>query len=178
MRLAHLHLDEQQNGASARSKFDYKIIEEGWDPCNGMTLNYYNENKGKIQRNQELRKDLSDVEFQGKATMQELYHDFAVRYENAEVDSVEKYFALLKDEGAHTLFYKALMQRDNFEKMAEHLDDYFHAQQENPDILKDLANHVKELDPQERCLEEIIECIEATEHAGFIKDICKFLILR
>ena len=44
------------------------------------------------------------------------------------MDSVDKYFALLKEKGAQPLFLKALMRRDDFEKMAEHLDDFFQAQ--------------------------------------------------
>ena len=52
-------------------------------------------------------------------------YDFAKRYEKGDVDSTEDYFSLLKEKGAEELFLKALMRRDDFEKMAEHLDDFF-----------------------------------------------------
>ena len=68
--------------------------------------------------------------------------DFATRYKEAEVDSVDNYFNLLEEAGAEELFFRCLMRRDDFEKMAEHLDEHFQAQQENPDILKDLEQHV------------------------------------
>jgi 2-methylisocitrate lyase-like PEP mutase family enzyme len=45
---------------------------------------------------------------------------------------------MIKDKGADRLFLEALMERDKFEKMAEHLDDYLQAQQELPDMRADL----------------------------------------
>ena len=78
-----------------------------------------------ITKNQSLLKDLADVKFQECATMQDLYYDFATRYESSSVDSSANYFELLKAKGAKELFFKAVMARDNFEKMAEHLDDFF-----------------------------------------------------
>ena len=67
------------------------------------------------------------------------------------------------------------MRRDEFEKMAEHLDDFFQALQENPDIRADLAKHVNNLGPQAKSLEQIIGTIDGTEHATFIKDVVDFL---
>ena len=57
--------------------------------------------------------------------MQDLYHDFAIRYEKGDVDDPDQYFTLLKEKGAQELFYRALQRRDEFERMAEHLDDHF-----------------------------------------------------
>ena len=70
------------------------------------------------------------------------------------------------------------MRRDEFEKMAEHLDDFFQAQAEQPDIRADLDAYVKDIGNGTRSLPEIIQCIESTEHAAFIRDIVEYLILR
>ncbi len=44
---------------------------------------------------------------------------------------------MIKDKGADRLFLEALMERDKFEKMAEHLDDHLQSKQELPDIRAD-----------------------------------------
>ena len=101
LNLAQLHLVEQIQGQSARPKFDSLVVEDGWNPVNDITLEYYNENNKKIEKNQSLKRNLEDLEFQDTATLPNLLFDFATRYESTEVDSTDKYFALLKDIASH-----------------------------------------------------------------------------
>ena len=114
LNLCHLHVLEGSYGLNAKARFDNNIVTDGWIPLNDITQSYYNVNNQQITKNQSLRKDLSDLTFQEQATMQDLYFDFANRYEKADIDSVDKYFAVLKEEGAHELFYKSLMRRNEF----------------------------------------------------------------
>jgi hypothetical protein len=61
--------------------------------------------------------------------------------------------------------------------MREHLDEYMEAQQELLNIKEDLDAYVAKLNPQFKKLEVIVKLFEDTEHAAFILDICKYLIL-
>ena len=76
------------------------------------------------------------------------------------------------------LFYTALQRRDEFDRIAESIDDFFQSTQENPDIRADLAEYVKEIEVLSKPHEKIIEDIDATEHAKFIQQICIYLILK
>ena len=145
LNLMKLDVKDQAHGTAANAKFDAAVVDDAWIPVNDVTKKYYDENVTKIEKNQSLLKDLDDLEFQEKATMQDLYFDFATRYENGDVESSDKYFVLLKEAGAKSLWLKALQRREEFEKMSEHLDDFFQSQQENPDIREDLAKYVNEL---------------------------------
>ena len=100
LQLAFLDVEEYACGSSAKAKFDNKMIESGCVPVNNLTTAYFNLNSKLIEKNQSLIKDLSDIEFQEQATMEELYNDFGTRYEKADLDSVDGYFKLLKKKGA------------------------------------------------------------------------------
>ena len=104
--------------------------------------------------------------------------DFATRYEGKDVDGTQHYFDLLKEKGAKELFFKATWWRDDFDKMAEHLDDHFESQQEVPDLRKDLDEYCDNITRETLPLDNIIYIMENTEHAKFIQDICKYLIIR
>ena len=62
--------------------------------------------------------------------------------------------------------------------MTEQLDEFLESQQELPDIKEDLDKYVESLGMGAPLLEDAITRIEATEHAAFIKEICKYLILK
>ena len=109
--------------------------------------------------------------------MKDITHDFGMRYKKGEIESVDKYFKYMDDKGADRLFFEGLMRKSDFESMREHLDDYMDAQLELPDIREDLKAYVAKLKPQSKSLEEIVKNFEATEHASFVLDICKYLIL-
>ena len=71
-----------------------------------------------------------------------------MRYKLGEVNTTDSYFSLLESHGADRLFLEAIMKRDDFEKMAEHLDDYLQAQQELPDIREDLSKYVETIEEE------------------------------
>ena len=70
--------------------------------------------------------------------MKQLTHDFGTRYKRGDINGVDQYFTLLEEKGAERLFFEALMKRDEFEKLAEALDDHLQNQQELPDIRADI----------------------------------------
>ena len=47
-----------------------------------------------------------------------------MRYKRGEIETADKYFKMLEEKQADRLFLEAIMRRDEFEKMAEYLDDY------------------------------------------------------
>ena len=46
-----------------------------------------------------------------------------------------------------------------------------------PDIREDLNTYVSSIKDGQKSTDEIVSLFEATEHAHFIKDICRYLIL-
>ena len=67
---------------------------------------------------------------------------------------------MLEEKGADRLLHDALMDRDKFERMAEHLDDHLQSKQELPDIRADLNDFCDKIEGEkpeaaklrERCL--------------------------
>ena len=94
-----------------------------------------------------------------------------------EIDCTEKYFCMLEEKGADRLLHDALMDRDKFERMAEHLDDHLQSKQELPDIRADINDFCEKIEGEKPEAAKLREMFEATEHDSFIKDICKYLIL-
>ena len=108
----------------AKNKFDKKVLEDGWLADNEITQQYYEQNNERLQQSASLIKDFSDQEFLKEGTMKQLLHDFGTRYKRGDVESVDKYFNMLEDNGADRLFLDAIVKRNEFDQMAEALDDY------------------------------------------------------
>ena len=47
-----------------------------------------------------------------------------MRYKKGEIETADAYFNFLENNSADRLFLDAIMKSEDFEKMAEHLDDY------------------------------------------------------
>ena len=84
---------------------------------------------------------------------------------------------MLDDANAERLFFEAITKRSEFESMKESLDEYMQNLQEKPDTRADLKAFVEKLADYPKSVAQIVAEIGATEHAAFIKDICKYLIL-
>jgi len=69
------------------------------------------------------------------------------------------------------------MKREEFERCAEHLDDYLQAQQELPDIREDLNEYCENIEGERTAVEDLKSIFENTEHDHFIKNIVQYLIL-
>jgi hypothetical protein len=101
-----------------------------------------------------------------------------LRYKRGEYASPDAYFKMLDDHQAEKLFLQALMKRDDFDKIAEALDEYLQTQQVMPDTRADLDEYVNKNCQADPDLEVIIDLFESTEHAKFVQDVCRYLILR
>ena len=69
------------------------------------------------------------------------------------------------------------MEREKFEKIAEHIDDHMECRQELPDMRADLDTYCEKIQGEKKAAEDLKQIFEATEHDNFIKDICNYLIL-
>jgi len=47
--------------------------------------------------------------------MKQLLHDFGTRYKRGDVESVDKYFNMLEENGADRLFLDAIVKRNEFD---------------------------------------------------------------
>ena len=106
-----------------------------------------------------------------------MIHDFAMRYEAGDIDSPDKYFHLLREAGAKRCWLEAMMKREDFDKMADNMDDFLQGLKELPDIRADLEEKVKAIKEKQPITRDFVNIIEETEHAAFIKDIVNYLIL-
>ena len=84
---------------------------------------------------------------------------------------------LLEEKGCDRLFFDSLIRRDDLEIVRDRLDEYLQRSLESPNIREDLKAFVEALGDESEPIEEVIRCIEKSEHAGFIYDICKHLIM-
>ena len=109
--------------------------------------------------------------------MKELLFDFGARYKAGEVDDPDQYFRLLEDAKAERLFMEAATRRSDFDGIKESLDEYMQNLQEKPDTRADLKAYIETIVDYPKSVQQIVAEMEKTEHAAFIKDICKFLIL-
>ena len=121
--------------------------------------------------------NLNDPEFHQNGTLKDVVHDFGMRYKRGELESIDKYFHLLSEGGAHKLLLDSLMERGKFEQMAENLDDFLQALQELPDIRNDLNKFCDNISPAALPTRDFIKVIDGTEHAKFIKEIVQYLVL-
>ena len=51
-----------------------------------------------------------------------------MRYKQGDIESADKYFKFIEDQAADKLLFEAIKRKDEFEKLAENLDDYLQAQ--------------------------------------------------
>ena len=133
-----LQLISAANGPKAKGLFEARVIQDNWLACNDKSQDYYEDNRQKIEAAVGMIKNPSDLEFQEKGTFKELKHDFSMRYFKGEIDSTQSYFKLLQEKGAYRLFFDAVERSDDFDKMAEHLDDFMQSVAELPDIKADI----------------------------------------
>ena len=69
------------------------------------------------------------------------------------------------------------MRKNEFEQMKENLDEYLRHKQELPDTRADLRAFVEKIRDRPKTIKQIVEGIEETEHAPFIRVICQYLIM-
>jgi len=143
---------EPAHGMAARSKFDSKVIEPGWLAINSITQAYVEENEKNLAASASLLRDFTDPEFLKTGTQKQLLMDFFMRYKRGDIESTDEYFKFLEEKQADRLFFEAIMKREDFEKCAEHLDDYLQAQQELLDIREDLNDYCDSIEGERLAL--------------------------
>ena len=102
-------------GRKAINLFEVRLVEEGWNPDNTKTTNYYNANHSKIKQNKSLKADFTSDEFISNGTVEDLINDFGVRYKEGSIEDVEDYFKFVDEMNCDRLLFKGGLAREKFD---------------------------------------------------------------